>query len=453
MPRRPRCWPSSVPSNGQAGAPVGMAAAAFDRMTGVALHWDFGDGTAGDGGAVTHAFGAAGSFGVTVVATDGVGNASSTARSVLVTKPAPPPRIDATVQNSWGRLGKNFFLLRLKVIGPPKGSAAQIRCSGRKCPFQSRRFTKRRKGDIVMYKLLKPSKAVKKKSRHFRAKQVVQVRVTAPGYIGKVVKFKLKRGRRRGRQGALPADRRQQAVQVHLLKARAIVIGVAVVLAGAAPAGAAGWLPSATLDPAGTAPSLAVAANGTAVAAWVGADGIHVARHTPGTPGFAALDTIAGNDDPLVGIDASGNATLVWILGTTLQSATLPVDAAAVGAPVPLADAAQDPALDVGADGTAVAAWSQAGPTVGKQQVATATRPAAETAFGAATPVGAEFTPTGDRADVDVADDGHAIVGWIGDAGAASAVRPPDGAFTTTGAPSAGAPDRGRGGDRCGRAR
>ena len=113
---------------------------------------------------------------------------------MLVTKPAPPPRIDATVQNSWGRLGKNFFLLRLKVIGPPKGSAAQIRCNGRKCPFQSRRFTKLRKGDIVMYKLLKPSKAVKKKNRHFRARQDVQVRVTAPGYIGKVVKFKLKRG-------------------------------------------------------------------------------------------------------------------------------------------------------------------------------------------------------------------------------------------------------------------
>jgi hypothetical protein len=184
----------AVPPNGQAGSPIGMAAAAFDRMSPVGLHWDFGDGAAADGPGVSHVFGAAGSFGVTVTATDGAGNQSSATRNVLVTQAPPPPRIDATVQNSWGRLGRNFFLLRLKIIAPPKGSAAQIRCKGRKCPFQSRRFTKFKKGNIVMYKLLGPRKAVKKKNRHFRAKQVVQVRVTAPGYIGKVVKFKLKRG-------------------------------------------------------------------------------------------------------------------------------------------------------------------------------------------------------------------------------------------------------------------
>jgi hypothetical protein len=185
----------AVPPNGQAGSPIGMAAAAFDRMTPVGLHWDFGDGTAADGPGVSHAYGAAGSFGVTLTATDGAGNRSSATRNVLVTQAPPPPRIDATVQNSWGRLGKNFFLLRLKIIAPPAGSAAQIRCKGRKCPFQSRRFTKFKKGNIVMYKLLSPRKAVKKRNRHFRAKQVVQVRVTAPGYIGKVVKFKLKRGK------------------------------------------------------------------------------------------------------------------------------------------------------------------------------------------------------------------------------------------------------------------
>ncbi len=185
----------AVPPNGQAGSLIGMAAAAFDRMTPVRLHWDFGDGAAADGPGVSHAYGAAGSFGVTLTATDGAGNQSSANRNVLVTKPAPPPRIDATVQNSWGRLGKNFFLLRLRIIGPPQGSAAQIRCSGRRCPFQSRRFTKFRKGDILMYKNLKPSKAVKQRNRHFRARQTIQIRVTAPGFVGKVVKFKLKRGK------------------------------------------------------------------------------------------------------------------------------------------------------------------------------------------------------------------------------------------------------------------
>jgi hypothetical protein len=185
----------AVPTSGQAASPIGMAAAAFDRLSPLSVKWNFGDGALADGNAVSHAFGAAGSFTVTVAATDGASNTTTATRSVLVTQAAPPPRIDATVQNSWGRLGKNFFLLRLKIIAPPKGSAAQIRCKGRKCPFQSRRFTKFKKGNIVMYKLLGPRKAVKKKNRHFRAKQIVQVRVTAPGYIGKVVKFKLKRGK------------------------------------------------------------------------------------------------------------------------------------------------------------------------------------------------------------------------------------------------------------------
>ena len=183
---------------------------------------------------------------------------------------------------------------------------------------------------------------------------------------------------------------------MHLLKARAIVIAVAVVLAGAAPAGAAGWLPSATLDPAGTAPSLAVAANGTAVAAWVGADGIHVARHTPGTPGFAALDTIAGNDDRAGRHRRERQRDpRVDPRGTTLQSATLPVDAAAVGAPAPLADAAQDPGARRRRGRHGRRGLEPGGTDVGKQQVATATRPTAETAFGAATPVGAEFTADG----------------------------------------------------------
>ncbi len=34
---------------------------------------------------------------------------------------------------------------------------------------------------------------VKLKNRRFRARQTVQLRITAPGYIGKVVKYKLKR--------------------------------------------------------------------------------------------------------------------------------------------------------------------------------------------------------------------------------------------------------------------
>ena len=52
------------------GAP--FSATARDRWSPVTLRWSFGDGTSATGGAVSHAFGAAGAFGVTVTAADAV---------------------------------------------------------------------------------------------------------------------------------------------------------------------------------------------------------------------------------------------------------------------------------------------------------------------------------------------------------------------------------------------
>ena len=108
-----------------------MAAAATDRWSPVNVRWSFGDGATASGAAVTHAFGGPGSFTVGVTARDAVGNASSTTRNVLVTRPSPSstPRIDSTVQSNWGfdpRATTKFRLLRLKVVAPPKGSAAQL---------------------------------------------------------------------------------------------------------------------------------------------------------------------------------------------------------------------------------------------------------------------------------------------------------------------------------------
>ena len=190
----------SIPSSGSVGAEIGMAAAASDRWSPFTIAWSFGDGVGASGGAVSHAFGAAGAFGVTVTATDAVGNASSAGGQVLVSPVQRPftPRIDSTVQSKWGfdqRTGKRFFLFRLRVVAPPKKSVAQLRCRGRRCPFQSRRFTRIRHRAITLYKNISAAKVVKKRNRRFHAGQVVQLRVTAPGYIGKVVKYKLTRRR------------------------------------------------------------------------------------------------------------------------------------------------------------------------------------------------------------------------------------------------------------------
>jgi PKD domain len=197
----------SVPAAGTVGAGIGMAAAAIDRWSPVGIRWRFGDGAAAVGGAVTHAFRGPGAFNVQVTATDAADNASSATRSVLVTSPRPvvvpppvvpprTPRIDSTVRSGWAydrKTGRKFYLLRLKVVDAPRGSAAQLRCSGKGCRFQSRRFTKQRKGDITLYKNVKPAKVVKMRSRRFRAGQTVQLRVTAPGYVGKIVDYKLRR--------------------------------------------------------------------------------------------------------------------------------------------------------------------------------------------------------------------------------------------------------------------
>jgi hypothetical protein len=186
----PPALSASVPPAGVAGAPVGMAAATLDRWGPVSVHWAFGDGATAAGDAVSHAFGSAGPFAVTVTATDAVGNATSATRPISVAAP-PPGRIDSSVSTRWGfdRAKRFIFLLRMRVKAPPKGAVAELRCSGRKCKFNRKRVTRIRRNRIDVFK------ALRKSQRRFRPRQVLQLRITAPGMIGKVVKFRLKRGR------------------------------------------------------------------------------------------------------------------------------------------------------------------------------------------------------------------------------------------------------------------
>jgi hypothetical protein len=184
---------ASVPPNGVASLPVGMAAAASDRLTATSISWNFGDGGTATGGAVQHAFGAPGAFDVTVTAKDGVGNAVSRTAPVLVAAPPPPPRIDSAVSVKWGRQGRFVYLVAMRVVRPPAGTKVQLRCKGKKCPFKQKTYTRFRKGSIRVAKELKPAKVVKKKARRFRRGQRVQLRITAEGFIGKVVNYKMPR--------------------------------------------------------------------------------------------------------------------------------------------------------------------------------------------------------------------------------------------------------------------
>ena len=54
---------------------------------------------------------------------------------------------------------------------------------------------KRRKGTITLFKEVKTTKVARIKKRTFRPGQRVELRITAPGYIGRVLRYKLKRAK------------------------------------------------------------------------------------------------------------------------------------------------------------------------------------------------------------------------------------------------------------------
>jgi hypothetical protein len=174
-----------------------MAAAATDRVSPVAIAWNFGDGSTVSGGAVSHAFGSAGAFNVTVTATDAAGNQASQSHPVLIAA-QPRKRITAPVSVTWGVSGKRIFLLKLSIRRTLKGTKAELRCSRRKsnkCPFKRVSSKKRRKGTITLFKEIKASKVVGKKKRSFHAGQQLELRITKKDYIGKVVRYDLKKGK------------------------------------------------------------------------------------------------------------------------------------------------------------------------------------------------------------------------------------------------------------------
>jgi hypothetical protein len=197
----PVLGPVTAPATATAGVPADFAASATDRWSGVGLGWAFGDGASATGGAVSHAFGAAGTPVVTVTASDAAGNAASADRSVTVSapvvQPPPPPlppetlvtpRVAVPVTPSWRVRGKVIRLLRLKLAGLPSGATAELRCKGQRCPLRRTKTFKAKSGRI---NLVKP---LDRDQLRFKAGQRVELWVLAPNRIGLVVRWALKRG-------------------------------------------------------------------------------------------------------------------------------------------------------------------------------------------------------------------------------------------------------------------
>jgi Putative metal-binding motif len=99
------------------------------------------------------------------------------------------PSIAAGVSTTWTVRGARVRVDRLLVSGVDAGATVEVRCRGRRCPVKRRQGGEPRRGRVNMLGVLK------RRARRFRAGQTIEVRITSPDRIGKVVRYRLVRRR------------------------------------------------------------------------------------------------------------------------------------------------------------------------------------------------------------------------------------------------------------------
>ncbi len=106
----------------------------------------------------------------------------------------PPAKVGATVVGRWGlgRRATTVFELAVKQI--PAGGRVEVRCAGQGCPF-ARRTVAARRGTATLTKLFA--------RRKLRRGAVLEVRITAPGMVGKVVRYTIRARRKLPRSAPL----------------------------------------------------------------------------------------------------------------------------------------------------------------------------------------------------------------------------------------------------------
>lgn len=97
------------------------------------------------------------------------------------------PPITAGVSTAWTVRGARVRLNRLLVSGVGAGDTVEVRCAGRRCPVKRRQGAAPRRGRVNLLAVLK------RRARRFRAGQRIEVRITSPDRIGKVVRYRLVR--------------------------------------------------------------------------------------------------------------------------------------------------------------------------------------------------------------------------------------------------------------------
>jgi hypothetical protein len=188
-----------IPPSAASGAAVSFSAAASDRVSGASLHWDFGDGSSADGARVDHAFAGPRTATVTVTATDGVGNATSSSGVVTVaaapaspigSAPAPGvaklPALPATVTSTLSVSKSKTRFKKLTVKGVVKGDTIKIGCSTTK--LGCKKSTAR---TITLKTVKKSGRSLLDEVGKLRLKSgaVLTLTIARPGYASKVVTF------------------------------------------------------------------------------------------------------------------------------------------------------------------------------------------------------------------------------------------------------------------------
>jgi len=183
-----------------AGHPLTLSASATDRLSVPSFHWDFGDGAAADGAGVGHTFTRAGTFTMTVTATDAAGNATSVARTVVVVPPtgvAPPGtkpvKVPAKVSAKWRHLSRGRTAVKtLHVTGVKVGDAIKVSCTGGGC-----------KPVLRKAKTLKPKKVAKGtvsllttlKALKLSPKAKLTIRISRKSYTSIVITYTMVKGK------------------------------------------------------------------------------------------------------------------------------------------------------------------------------------------------------------------------------------------------------------------
>jgi hypothetical protein len=113
------------------------------------------------------------------------------------------PQITANVSSGWTVRGARVTIDRLLITSGRPDMSVELRCSGRGCPVRHRTAAKARGGRVNVLA------SVQRVRHRFRAGQTLEVRVTSPDRIGKVVRYRLVRGKSPvGRTLCLPPGER-----------------------------------------------------------------------------------------------------------------------------------------------------------------------------------------------------------------------------------------------------